>query len=150
MRQHTRLCGHLPAVFKLIKAFQDPFHASSGPIHRIQADYRITAAIAEPFHYGCHDAGRIVRGVVWLQPRGKSAGQADRGIAVGGHLDFGCCVNQIQISHQLTDRGYHFAGQAPGYLPYHFIINGFVYIILNNSGNLILFIGNGRIFTQIG
>ena len=108
--------------------------------------------------------------MVGLEAAGKGSRQADGGIAVGGDGDLACGVNQVKVTHQLTHRRHHFRGQAPaeaadvrargffrqdplpqvGHRPVPKIgVDFFVYVVLDDPGNLVLLIGDGGIFPQI-
>ncbi|MPN20364.1 hypothetical protein SDC9_167743 [bioreactor metagenome] len=112
MGQHADLRGDPVLLLQLLKPREDGLHAGAGRVHRVEADDRVARAVGKPFQHGGSDALHIVGGVVGLQPHGQGAGLADGGDAGGFHAHFGGGVDEVQIAHQLADRGDHLAGQA--------------------------------------
>ena len=170
MGQNADLGGNSPVLLDLLKPPQDFAHLLRGVRHRVQADDRIPRAEAQTLQRGSRDALRVVGGVVGLEAAGKGPRQADGGIAVGRDPDFTGGINQVEVAHQLRHRRHHFRRQPPADAPdvrpcgvlvqqplpefRHIPIpnlgkNLLVDVILNDPGNLVLFVGHRRVLPQV-
>ena len=108
--------------------------------------------------------------MVWLKPCRQDIFCPNRCIAGCCNMHLASCKNQIHVSHDLGDCCNCFACQSPAgshdlitvccviQNPFSHLLNGFsldftvdffIYVILDDSGNRILFIRNCRIFSQI-
>ena len=171
VRQHANLGGNLPMCLDLLKPPQHLAHLLRGVRHRVQADDRISRAEAQPFQGGGRDALRVVGGVVGLQAARQRSRQADGGIAVGGDGDLAGGIDEVEIAHQLAHRRDHLRRQPPaeladvaargifvqnplpqvGHRPApDFLIDGLVHVVLDDSCDLVAFIGDGGVFPEIG
>ena len=170
MGQHANLRGNLPMLLDLLEAPQNLAHLLRGVGNRIQTDHRVACAEAETLQNGSGDALRVIGGVVGLQTAGQRPRQADGGVAMGGYGDFVCGIDQVKIAHELGNRRHHFRGQTTAYLANvraagglgqdplpefghrpvsDAVVDIFVYVILNDPGDLVLLIGDGGVFPQV-
>ena len=157
-------------MLDLIEPFQHLGQTGHRVVHRIQADQRIPAAVAQALEQGSRDALHIVRGVVRLKPGGQGPSQTDGGIAVGRNTDLGGRINQVQIAHQLRHRRYHLGGQRLGNPSDIFLrglivqnpltqlrnrpppdlpVNGLVDTVLVEPGHLVLLVGDHRVLPEL-
>ena len=168
MRQHANLGRDLPMLLDLLKSAQHLAHLLRGVGNGIQTDDRIACAEGQTLQHGSGDAVGVIGGVVWLQTAAECAGQTDGSIAVGGDGQLCRCIDQIQVAHQLAHCRHHLRGQTTaesaqrrGFLRedvfpqlrhrpvLNLAVDGFVHIILDDAGDLVLLIGNNGILPQI-
>ena len=170
MSQNTGLGRDLVLSLDFLEAFQDTRHTFRRIIYWIQTQQRIPSPIGQPFQKRCHNAVRIVCGVVWLQSGGECPRFPDGSIAVGRDTNLFSPIDQIHVRHELCHRSHHLRCETPGYSfnifsgmsfiqdPFpqfghchslNFIVDRFVYIILYDSCDFIRLIGNYRVIPQI-
>ena len=170
MCQYTDLCRHFPLILELVKHLQDTCNALYRVIYRVQTDNCVAAAQGKTFHNRSDDTLRIVSCVVRLQTGRECSRKTDRGITMCGYTHLLCCVDQVQVAHQLADTCNDLRCNTLGCsadhlrccgdiqqplteLCYRPVLHGIedllIYIILNDSGYLILFIWNRRIISQV-
>ena len=171
VRQHADLRRDVVFALDLVKAGEDAFCALGGVARRVQADHRIARAEAQPLQHRRDDAVNVVRRVVRLQAARERAGQADGRVAVrrNGHLFR--AGDEVEITHQLADGGDHLARQAAphprdvggrgrlGQQPFaqlrdapaaNFAVNALVDVVLDDARDLVVLVGHGGVFAQVG
>ena len=73
MGEHAALARQVQALPQLVEQEQQLMHPGGAVAGRVDADHRIAAAKQQPIDRGGQDAGRVVGGVVRLQPCGEAA-----------------------------------------------------------------------------
>ena len=154
-----------------MEAVQHTAHALHTVVYRIQSQHRVPRAVGQPLQQACHDAVRVVGGMVGLKAAGQRARLPDGRVAVGGDGDLPGRVNQVHIAHKLGCRRDHLGGKPPAETPdgggvvalvqqplpqlghcpvLDFVIDRFVHVVLDDTGDLVLLIGDGGMVAQVG
>ena len=168
MSQYASLSRDLPFIHELMNGFQKISGVFRVIFYGVNTDYSVTGAIGEAFFHGGHNTVHIIGGVVRLVSVRHSAGKTNGGVAARRLTNFGGSGNEVQVGHKFRNGGNGFTGHAAteakdfvatvrqdvlteftDRVPFEFVVDEFVYIIINNAGNFVLFVRNDRVFIDV-